>query len=417
MNKNIKIYKKQKIFLRCKNLYNQDKNKYVNKIGFIFSLLIILIIINISFFLPSNNLSYPNNKNYFKVKSFYELFNPSIQNSYNKKILIFEPNTYHHECTPGYTKYFIDLGYNVHILLHTKGIDSFCLFEEKDKVQFFVFEHLKLINRNSEILSSIIQKYDFVLLETTDPQKKNLYNKLGFYNINNSIFVYHYIENIGGEYARYINQNRIWALGNFQKVLFVNPHYFGDIKIKDKNKKTRFFVTSSVGRNYKFLLEASQRLKNEKFDFEIYITGRTSIFNSKKIYKNLEDIYFFKHKANYSEFYNIVESSDFIILPLDPHSKKDNEYRKFRASGSIQLVYGFLKPVIINEEFANIYFLNNRNSLLYNNNNFYEIMKKAILLNNKKYKKIQNNIYLLEKEIYNISINNVKNTMKSINGF
>ena len=44
-------------------------------------------------------------------------------------------------------------------------------------------------------------------------------------------------------------------------------------------------------------------------------------------------------------------------------------------------------------------------------------MKKAILLNNKEYKKIQNNIYLLEKEIYNISINNVKNTMKSINGF
>ena len=44
-------------------------------------------------------------------------------------------------------------------------------------------------------------------------------------------------------------------------------------------------------------------------------------------------------------------------------------------------------------------------------------MKKAILLNNKEYKKIQNNIYLLEKEIYNISINNVKNTMKSIYGF
>ena len=51
------------------------------------------------------------------------------------------------------TKYFIDLGYDAHILLPTKGIDSFCLFEEKDKVQFFVFEHLKLININSEMLS------------------------------------------------------------------------------------------------------------------------------------------------------------------------------------------------------------------------------------------------------------------------
>ena len=41
-----------------------------------------------------------------KVYSYRELFNNTTNND---TILIFEPNSFHHECTPGYVKYFLDL--------------------------------------------------------------------------------------------------------------------------------------------------------------------------------------------------------------------------------------------------------------------------------------------------------------------
>ena len=74
----------------------------------------------------------------------------------------------------------------------------------------------------------------------------------------------------------------------------------------------------------------------------------------------------------------------------------------------MQLSYGFIKPVIINQEFANFYNLNQNNSLLYNNFNLFDILRKAILINNENYKKLQQNLYSLEKKIYLTSFANIK---------
>ena len=57
----------------------------------------------------------------------------------NKTILLFEPNHYHYECSPGYAKYFVDLGFNVDILMQTSGLDSFYYFEKKDKIRLFIY--------------------------------------------------------------------------------------------------------------------------------------------------------------------------------------------------------------------------------------------------------------------------------------
>ena len=84
------------------------------------------------------------------------------------------------------------------------------------------------------------------------------------------------------------------------------------------------------------------------------------------------------------------------------------------VTGSIQLVYGFLKIAIIHNEFTNFYNLNHENSLIYNNFNLYDVMKQAIKLNNKEYKRLQNNLQLLERKIYKSSINNANNTKNSI---
>lgn len=71
-------------------------------------------------------------KEIFKKKEFFSynnLYSLKINNLSNilyyhiKKntILIFENNNHHYECTPGYSKYFIDLGYNVDIIMHSNN--------------------------------------------------------------------------------------------------------------------------------------------------------------------------------------------------------------------------------------------------------------------------------------------------------
>ena len=110
----------------------------------------------------------------------------------------------------------------------------------------------------------------------------------------------------------------------------------------------------------------------------------------------------------YHELYEVIKSSDFIIIPFNPDNKLDILYKTILVTGSAQLVYGFLKPVLINREFADFYHFNEQNSLVYNNQNFYEIMKKAILLSNRDYIKLITNLHSVEKKIYETSINNIK---------
>jgi len=353
-----------------------------------------------------------NKKNSIEVRPFNELFNITIKRN---TILIFEPNKYHHECTPGYTKYFIDLGYNVDILMHILGINSMILLDEIENIRLFTFKNRDQIMKNYKNLAFIIQNYyDYVLLQSTDKNKKSLYIKLNLLNVNNSIFVFHEISWADIYYIKYFAQNRIWTLGNISKGIQVNPHYFGNIKIKGKNKKTRFFITSTAYRNYKNLIESVKKLKKENFNFDLIVTGRSKRFGSKKIPKIIKKNFIFKYKVSYSELYKYIQSSDYIIIPLDPNSENDILYKTTKASGSIQLVYGFLKPAIINENFSEFYQLNDKNSLLYNNHNLYEIMKKSILLNKKDYKTMQNNLQILAKVIYKKSILNIQKVIPKL---
>ena len=84
-----------------------------------------------------------------EIYPFYELLKINIK---NHSILIFEPNKYHHECSPGFSKYFIDLGFNVDLLIHNNGIDSFCLFEEKKNIRLFIFNSLKDIMKKKKVI-------------------------------------------------------------------------------------------------------------------------------------------------------------------------------------------------------------------------------------------------------------------------
>ena len=258
-----------------------------------------------------------------------------------------------------------------------------------------------------------MKNYDFVLVQSTDKKRKKLYIELDFLKRNNTIFVFHEITFAQRIYKRYFNGNRIWTLGNMSIGKQVNPHYFRNIKISERNSKTRFFMTSTAHRNYNYLIKTIMKLYENNFSFEIIITGRSKRFSKQKIPKSLNKIFKFKPNVSFLELYKDIENSDFIIIPLNPRSKNDNLYKTTKVTGSMQLVLGFLKPALINQEFSDFYNLNNKNSLIYNNYNLYDVMKKAIRMNNEEYKILQRNLYKLENKIYNASINNI---IKTIDG-
>ena len=350
-------------------------------------------------------------KNHIIVRPFGELLNSYIKNN---TILILEMKNCHHECIPGFMKYLFDLGYNIDILVHESGFDAVSWFPENKNIRLFIFHKISQILLNIKNVISIIKKYKFVLLQSTDKKSLELYKKLELLKLNNIIFVFHELGYADINYSKYFNQNRIWTLGNFSKGLQVNPFYFGDIKLKDKNNKTKFFVTSTIKRNYTNLIKSAQRLKNEKFNFEIIVIGRNKVFNISSVPKDIKDIFIFKGQVTYSKLYEIIENSDYIIITLTPESKYDNLFRKTRVTGSAQLSYGFLKPCIIDREFAYFYNFDDKNSLIYNDLNLYNAMKKAILLNNNEYNNLRNNILLITKKIYSISIMNIQKLIPEI---
>ena len=347
-----------------------------------------------------------------KVNNLENIFNCDIK---SPTILIFEPNDYHYECTPGFTKYFIDLGYNVDIIMKSKRQDTFCLFEIKEKIRIFNFNNLTQINYYYKNLTLIFNKYNYILVQTTDVSKKNLYEELKFFKMKNTIFVLHNIK--FGKYlgiSKLYNQNKIWSIANFSNALQVNPHYFGNIKIKNKNNITKFFITSSMGRNYTNLVLSCEKLIKENLKFEIIVIGWCKQFRRKLIPKKIRNNFKFKYQVSYSELYHEVENSDYIIINLDPNNKKEEQYKTLQATGSAQLSYGFSKPVLINKFFANIYGMNSNNSFLFDNSNLYNVMYDAIVLSDEDYKQKQNNLIRLSEKIYKISLAHVNLTLSSI---
>jgi len=109
--------------------------------------------------------------------------------------------------------------------------------------------------------------------------------------MNNTIFVFHHFEFIKPTgIESYYNQNRIWSLGNLKNTLYVNPHYFGDIKIRNKNNITKFFITSNFYKNYNDLVLAAEKLNNENLDFEVMVIGKRETFSNKNITESLKTI-------------------------------------------------------------------------------------------------------------------------------
>lgn len=360
-------------------------------------------------------LVYQNECYFPKEYSIQNLIHKDIS-IYKNYILILELYKCHYECTPGFSKYFIDLGYNVDVVMYNYGKTTFCFFDEFKKIRLFPFNSINEIRKNSHYLSIAFQDYKLIFIETTWPNYFELYKILNSLNIKKTVYVFHHIDFVNlMPFKNQLKSYQIVSLGNFSIGNQINPHYFGNFKQRNKNNITTFFITSTIKRNYKYIVSTFKKIKQKNMSYRIIVVGKTKTFSLKNIPENMKKNIIFKYYITYAELYKEVYNSDFIIINLDPNNKADEDFTKIRVTGSAQLAYGFLKPVLIHKQYSNFYNFNYTNSLIYDHLNFTKTIKKAINMDTKYYKQMQENLSLLSSEIYMKSKNNLRNCLNSIN--
>jgi len=109
--------------------------------------------------------------------------------------------------------------------------------------------------------------------------------------------------------------------------------------------------------------------------------------------------------------YNEISESDFFLALIDQASVQYTN----KASGSYQLSYGFLKPLVLHRKFADVLDFNDENSVLYNDNSeLADAMERCINMSNDDYLSMVDALETSEKALYNTSLHNLKKALETI---
>jgi len=332
-------------------------------------------------------------------------------------VLLTEVNHCHGECLPGIAKYFSDLGYNIDVLISTSEYNLLPFASFKDsRIQFYTTTHnaAKVCLKNS-----IIRKYRYVYINS-DQIGKDYFTE--FYknipvNKDKLIIMTH----SPGKYpAGWFSGRKFLMIANIPVTnsvvpAVVNPHYFGEIPVHKKNAATRFIVIGNIEgkrRNYSLLIETVKKLANSGIsNFKVTVIARCG--NLELIDKETLSYIDFKGKLSYKEMYKELEKADFFLTLLDFDNPNHYRYLTEATSGSFQLIYGFNKPCLIQNKFAQIPGLNSENALCYNTNSeLFNSMCDAIRMSAKEYEEKQRNLKSLSNKIYALSLNNLKTLLE-----
>lgn len=360
------------------------------------------------------------NNIYLKIESI-NLINFINAEISNNTVLVSEFNISHGEVVPGIVKYFLDLNYNVDILL-TNSL--FCeraveMFENNPRVKIFV---LDLDRIKKAFYSSKIKKYKHIFITSY-----YIYNTVNnwptvldyipkLYSLNrNTIIMQHHLDLIDSRLRKREKKVAVMHdLASCYSKNYINPHYFGIIKGRPKSSSVVEFIVmgalSEQRRNYVLLFDSLKQLLEDGIsNFHLTIIGNGKIEYD---FTYLKDFITITGRLSYTDLYKKINSSDFILPMLDPENKAHDRYIKDGVSGTFQLVYGFNKLCIVNSKFASVYWLDEKNSILYKENkDLTNALKLAIEMTQKEYSLIQDNLKVVSEELYKKSLANLVNML------
>lgn len=341
---------------------------------------------------------------------------------FRKKILIIEINDSHAECLPGAVKYFLDLNYEIDLL-----ISEFC-YNEKVFLSFNtshinpktttiddikkilsspLMERYSIILFNSDRIYSLISnndtlKWPFVLDYFSNYISKKLYSKIIVLCHHEETFLKK--DDYGVKFISLIDRSHLGY-----RYSFVNFHYFYPVHKHLKNKITSFIIVGRIEdsrKNFSGLIKAIYYLvSNSITSFKVTIVGRVG---SLEIPSDLKTFIDFKGYLTFPELLKLLKTSDFLITLLDPDNLKHNRYLR-DASGSYQLSYGCNLPCLLPISFmGKNNFFNLSNSVGYNSiSDLPFVLEKCIKMPQKKYKNLWKKLSKTEKYISKISIKNL----------
>ncbi len=369
-------------------------------------------------------------KEFEQKRTYYLLgFIPIFKKKINAPIikentfLVWEPcSVSHSEVVPGYVKYLLDMNYHVSVLVHPErykeGLFSrfgnenitYNKISQKDIRKYFLENDLK--NVKGVLVTTVGKICDDIHFDEAyshfhpDVDKKKLF------------FVEHE--------ASFAVDKNMWREDlitlrklNYKgaKSVVVNPHYFGEVKINDKNKEITNFITIGAIRPNKkdsqMIINAAKTLYDKGYrNFKITVVGKKG--KLKDLDKNLRKFFDIKGRLPFDKMYDEIEKADFILTAYNEKDPEHIRYNTSGTSGAFQLMYGFVKPCIITKGFACTNELDENSAILHNSpEDYYLAMEKGINMSGEDYKKMQNNLSSVKDMIYKTSYINFE---KLING-
>jgi hypothetical protein len=330
-------------------------------------------------------------------------------------VLVIEPNTYHGEIIASYVKYFIDLGFNVDLLANPKALEEQPLaktnFGEKLNTYkidpltlFFLLKHKKINDYKAIFFNSSLPSF---LPYLNEQNRKKV------------ITVEHQLNDLALDEDKLTldlyNNKRISVITNFNNnpnVIMINPHYFGEVSITPKNINiTNFLIIGRLEKHIKntdLLLESINNLIEKGItNFKITLIGSGKVKFDEKISQFIE----IKGRLDFPQMFKTIEEADYILPLLDINNSSHRKYLSELSTGATQLVLGFNKPYVINEEYAKAYYFDEKSAITYKDNLLTEAMINAINLSQDQYSELQQNISEVAKRKYNESIENIKEVL------
>lgn len=326
----------------------------------------------------------------------------------------------HSEVVPGFVKYFHDLGYHVSVLV------------DPDRLKEGLFDRFNLENVT---INKIRTKDSRKFFKTADLSKLKgimvttvgkIHDGIGYndcYNTFNSTLDKNKLFLVEHDIKAAVDANlwneKIITLREMDykgaKSVAINPHYFGDVKITPKNKDIVNFLTVGIIRprkkNNSTIINAVQELHSKGVvNFKITVVGKGKI---KDIPKEIQKYFDIKGRLPFKKMYEEIEAADYLITAYDNDNERHNRYITTGTSGNFQLIYGFLKPCLINKKYAPLNSFNEQNSIIYDGAQEYaQAMKQAIKLSEEEYIKMQDELSKTVNKIYFDSLNNLKGLIK-----
>lgn len=344
-----------------------------------------------------------------------ELISKLTQNQGENTVLMLEANDFHGEIMPGYIKYLLDLGYNVDLLTtekHQKD-STLCRLHSENLNQYYTnISTMEKILQNQNIMDKYVGLFvNSMCLFRKDRAIKSpalIYKFFKNFHKPKNGFIINICHTIDTFSKQFLIENNCAILAKAKQNLpVINPCYFGDIKITDKNEISTFLISGDGSKNFQMVADCVEKLlKNNIKNFKIYVTGR---YQHSELTEKLKPYVEFMGFVSFEELYSLAEKSDFVMPCLDPNNPKHLWYIENGTTGAFQLSYGFNTPMLLAEKFASKAMVDDSSSIIYKDNaDLYNAMIKAIELSPSEYETMQKNVKSIYENIYQTSLKNVE---------